>query len=63
MPKYIEISALTTMFRTSYRHSALRGDEIARIIEIRFGNQEAYQKPTIDAPYSENGGRDKESDS
>jgi hypothetical protein len=28
------------MFKSTYRNSYLRGDEIARIIEIRYGQQE-----------------------
>jgi hypothetical protein len=28
------------MFKSTYRNSYLRGDEIARIIELRYGQQE-----------------------
>ena len=37
---YIDIQAVITMFKSTYRNSYLRGDEIARIIEIRYGQQE-----------------------
>lgn len=37
---YIDIDAVITMFKSTYRNSYLRGDEIARIIEIRYGQQE-----------------------
>ena len=46
---YIDIDAVITMFKSTYRNSYLRGDEIARIIEIRYGQQE--QKS---AAYAEN---------
>ena len=45
---YIDIEAVITMFKSTYRNSYLRGDEIARIIELRYGQQEqksaAYAK-------------------
>lgn len=59
MPRYIEVASLITMFRSSYRYSALRGDEIARIIELRFGDTETAKKPTTDAERNENGGQNK----
>jgi hypothetical protein len=37
---YIDIDSVITMFKSTYRNSYLRGDEIARIIEIRYGQQE-----------------------
>jgi len=37
---YIDIDAVITMFKSTYRNSYLRGDEIAKIIEIRYGQQE-----------------------
>jgi hypothetical protein len=37
---YIDIQAVITMFKSTYRNSYLRGDEIARIIELRYGQQE-----------------------
>jgi hypothetical protein len=48
MPTYIDIEAVKLMFNTSYRFSSLRGDEIAKILEIRFG-QESHKKPITDA--------------
>ena len=36
---YIDIEAVITMFKSTYRNSYLRGDEIARIIELRYGQQ------------------------
>jgi len=40
MAVYIDIEAVITMFKSTYRNSYLRGDEIARIIELRYGQQE-----------------------
>ena len=40
MAVYIDIDAVVTMFKSTYRNSYLRGDEIARIIELRYGQQE-----------------------
>ena len=40
MPIYIDKDAILTMFKSTYRNSYLRGDEIAKIIEIRYGQQE-----------------------
>ena len=37
---YIDIEAVITMFKSTYRNSYLRGDEIAKIIELRYGQQE-----------------------
>ena len=39
MAVYIDINAVVTMFKSTYRNSYLRGDEIARIIELRYGQQ------------------------
>ena len=36
---YIDIDSVITMFKSTYRNSYLRGDEIARIIELRYGQQ------------------------
>jgi hypothetical protein len=38
--KFIDIETIITMFRTTYRNSHLRGDEIARIIEVRYGRED-----------------------
>ena len=40
MPVFTDIQAVITMFKSTYRNSYLRGDEIARILEIRYGQQE-----------------------
>jgi hypothetical protein len=40
MPSYIDIEAVKLMFKSTYRNSYLRGDEVAKILEIRFGQQE-----------------------
>ena len=40
MPVYIDIESVTTMFKSTYRNSYLRGDEVAKILEIRYGQQE-----------------------
>jgi hypothetical protein len=40
MPVFIDIEAVITMFKSTYRNSYLRGDEIARIVELRYGQQE-----------------------
>ena len=37
---YIDIQAVITMFKSTYRNSYLRGDEVAKIIEMRYGQQE-----------------------
>ena len=39
MAIWIDYEAVITMFTSTYRNSYLRGDEIARIIEIRYGQQ------------------------
>ena len=51
---YIDIEAVITMFKSTYRNSYLRGDEIARIIELRYGQQE--QKSSSYARDSKNSG-------
>jgi hypothetical protein len=40
MTSYIDLEQLIVMFKSTYRNSYLRGDEIAKILEIRFGQQE-----------------------
>ena len=37
---YIDMQAVITMFKSTYRNSYLRGDEVAKIIEMRYGQQE-----------------------
>ena len=50
---YIDIEAVITMFKSTYRNSYLRGDEIARIIELRYGQQDqksaAYARDSKDS--------------
>lgn len=40
MKSYIDLEQLIVMFKSTYRNSYLRGDEIARILEVRFGQQD-----------------------
>jgi hypothetical protein len=40
MSVFIDVNAVIGMFNSTYRNSYLRGDEIARIIEIRYGQPE-----------------------
>lgn len=48
MAIYIDLEAVITMFKSTYRNSYLRGDEVAKIMEIRYGQQDqksaAYAK-------------------
>jgi AICAR transformylase/IMP cyclohydrolase PurH len=37
---YIDIQSVITMFKSTYRNSYLRGDEIAKIIEMRYGQND-----------------------
>jgi hypothetical protein len=55
MAVFIDIDAVITMFKSTYRNSYLRGDEIARIVELRYGQQE--QKSSSYATNSKNSGR------
>ena len=41
---FIDLEVLITMFKTTYGRSYLRGDEIARILEVRYGQQAQKQK-------------------
>lgn len=43
MKSYIDLEQLTVMFKSTYRNSYLRGDEVAKILEVRFGQQEQKQ--------------------
>lgn len=53
MPVFIDIDAVKIMFQSTYRNSYLRGDEVAKILEIRFGGQEqksaAYARNSKDS--------------
>jgi hypothetical protein len=55
MAVFIDIEAVITMFKSTYRNSYLRGDEIARIVELRYGQQE--QKSGTYARNSQNSGQ------
>jgi len=59
MPAYIDLEAVKTMFQSTYRNSYLRGDEVAKILEIRFG-QKSDKKPTTDARGLPNSGLDED---
>jgi len=59
MAVYIDIDAVITMFKSTYRNSYLRGDEIAKIIELRYG-QKSDKKPTTDARGLPNSGLDED---
>ena len=50
---YIDIEAVITMFKSTYRNSYLRGDEVARIIGLRYGQQD--QKSSVNARDSKAG--------
>jgi hypothetical protein len=43
MKSYIDLEQLIVMFKSTYRNSYLRGDEVAKILEVRFGQQEQKQ--------------------
>ena len=55
MAIYIDVESVITMFKSTYRNSYLRGDEIARIIEIRYGQQD--QKSSAYARNSKDSGQ------
>jgi hypothetical protein len=59
MTNYIDLQQLVVMFKSTYRNSYLRGDEIAKILEVRFG-QESKQKSRVDAPSFPNSGLDED---
>ena len=54
MKSYIDLEQLIVMFKSTYRNSYLRGDEIAKILEVRFGQQD--QKSSAYAGNSKNSG-------
>jgi hypothetical protein len=43
MKSYIDLEQLIVMFKSTYRNSYLRGDEVAKILEVRFGQQDQKQ--------------------
>lgn len=55
MPTFTDVEVIAKMFETSYPRSTFNGNEIARIIRTRYG-QENY-KPKVNATYSQNSGR------
>ena len=55
MTKYIDIETLMTMFRSTYKNSYLRGDEIARILEVRYGREDEEQSK-VNAAYRQDSG-------
>jgi hypothetical protein len=59
MASYIDIEAVKVMFQSTYRNSYLRGDEIAKIIELRYG-QKIDKKPSTDARGITNSGLDED---
>ena len=59
MKSYIDLEQLIVMFKSTYRNSYLRGDEIARILEVRFGQQDqksaAYARNSKDSGFLQDG--------
>ena len=53
--KFIDIETIITMFRSTYKNSYLRGDEIARILEVRYG-QEDDEQSKVNAAYRQDSG-------
>jgi|GEM_PF-2543735 len=47
MPTYIDVEDVAIIFETSYYKSTLSGPEVARILRIRFGQQD--KKPNVNA--------------
>jgi hypothetical protein len=41
--KYIDIETLIVMFSTTYKNSILKGEEVARILEVRYGREDEEQ--------------------
>lgn len=59
MTNYIDLQQLIVMFKSTYRNSYLRGDEVAKILEVRFG-QQIDKKPSSDAKGFPNSGLDED---
>ena len=59
MTNYIDLEQLIVMFQTTYRNSYLRGDEVAKILDIRYG-QNSDKKPSSDARGFPNSGLDED---
>lgn len=51
--KFISIDTIITMFKTTYKNSYLRGDEIARILEVRYGREDE-EESKVNATYRSN---------
>jgi hypothetical protein len=58
MTKFIDIEAIITMFKSTYKNSYLRGDEVARIIEVRYGREDE-EESKVNASYRLDSGLDK----
>ena len=43
MAKYIDVSTLIVMFNTTYKNSKLSGEEIANILQIRYGDESSEE--------------------
>lgn len=56
--RFIEIETLITMFRSTYKNSYLRGDEIARILQVRYGDDEGDEQSKVNASYRTSSGLD-----
>jgi hypothetical protein len=55
MSIFIDLDAVKTMFSSTYRNSYFNGNEIAKILEVRYGKEE--QKQTFNATNSNNSGQ------
>jgi hypothetical protein len=56
--RYIDIETIITMFRSTYKNSYLRGDEIARILQVRYGDDESDEQSKVNASYRSGSGLD-----
>ena len=43
MAKYIDVTTLIVMFSTTYKNSKLSGEEIAKILQARFGDESSEE--------------------
>ena len=55
MPTFIDAESIAKMFETSYPRSTFTGNEIARIIRTRYGQES--NKPKTHATNSQNSGQ------
>lgn len=51
--KFIDVQTLIVMFSTTYKNSVLKGDEVARILQVRFGD-ESSEESKVNASYRSN---------